>query len=68
MKNILFILFFVYSYSFSQNNNAILGINFGMKKSEIKKEFKSNKEKYTKIDLGGYLWRYYYQKNLFNVK
>jgi len=52
--------------SFSQNNNAILGINFGMTKSEIKKEFKSNKEKYTKIDLGGFLWRYYYQNNSYD--
>jgi hypothetical protein len=50
----------------AQNDNAILGINFGMTKSEIKKEFKANKEEYTKIDLGGYLWRYYYQNNTYD--
>ena len=49
-----------------QSNNAILGINFGMTKSEIKKEFKANKEQYKKIDLGGWLWRYYYQNNTYD--
>jgi hypothetical protein len=60
------VLLFLTTLMYSQSNNAILGINFGMTKSDTKKEFKSNKKKYKKIDLGGYLWRYYYQNNTYN--
>ena len=70
MKKLLLILLLIPFISFAQdlkeNNNAILGINFGMTKTEIKKEFKANKEQYTKIDLGGWLWRYYYQNNSYD--
>jgi hypothetical protein len=65
-KSLILLSFLVTISSFSQNNNAILGINFGMTKSEVKKEFKSNKKEYKKIDLGGYLWRYYYQNNSYD--
>ncbi|GHC66550.1 hypothetical protein [Ulvibacter litoralis] len=67
MKKALILLSILFTVnSFSQKNNAILGINFGMTKSEVKKEFKLNKEKYTKIDLGGFLWRYYHQNNTYD--
>ena len=64
MKNILIILGLLFSLSsFAQDDNVLFDIKFGMTKSEIKKIFKKDKEKYTKIDLGGWLWRYYYQNN-----
>ena len=64
MKNIIYILVFLFTFSsFSQDDNVLFDIKFGMTKSEIKKIFKADKEKYTKIDLGGWLWRYYYQNN-----
>ena len=68
MKKLLFVVLLIPFFSFGQNNNAIFGINFGMTKKEIKAEFKSDKNKYTKIDLGGYLWRYYYQNNSYDEK
>ena len=68
MKKVLLLLLFIPLVSVGQNNNAIFGINFGMTKKEVKAEFKSDKNKYTKIDLGGYLWRYYYQNNSYDEK
>ena len=66
MKKLILLLLLIPLISFGQNNNALLGINFGMTKKEVKAEFKSNKDKYTKIELGGYLWRYYYQNNTYD--
>tara|TARA_B110000046_G_scaffold36053_1_gene39493 strand:+ start:93 stop:614 length:522 start_codon:yes stop_codon:yes gene_type:complete len=68
MKKLLMILMFVPLVSLGQNNSALLGMNFGMTKKEIKKEFKTNKKKYTKVLLGGYFWRHYYQNNSYDEK
>ena len=65
-KTALTVFLFLTTLVFSQNESAILGINFGMTKSETKKEYRSDKKKYKKINLGGYLWRYYYQNNTYN--
>ena len=68
MKNVLFLIFLFCSSIFLGQDNALLGIDFGMTKSEIKKEFNSNKEAYKTIDLGGYYWRLYYQNNTYDSK
>ena len=65
MKN-LFIYFLLAPFFLFSQQNAIAGINFGMSKAEIKKEFNSNKNTYKNINLGGYLWRLYYQNNTYD--
>lgn len=64
-KTTLLVALFCSGFAVGQEN-AILGINFGMTKSEIKKEFNRNKEMYKNIDLGGYYWRFYYQNNTYS--
>lgn len=51
------------SYSQTENQTLLLGLKYGMTKSEAKSEFKKNKDKYTNITLGSYLWRHYHQNN-----
>ena len=58
---------FIPLMSFGQDSqNLILGLNTGMTKKEAVKEFKSNKDKYKEITLGGYYWRHYYQNNSYD--
>ena len=67
MKKLLLLLMFIPLMSFGQDSqNLILGLNTGMTKKEAVKEFKSNKDKYKKVTLGGYYWRHYYQNNTYD--
>ncbi|MDG1342147.1 MAG: hypothetical protein P8P72_03895 [Flavobacteriaceae bacterium] len=66
MKKLLLLLLLPI-FCFSQQN-AFLGIDFGMTKDEIKKEIKLDREKYKSVPIGGYLWRYYYQNNTYDYK
>ena len=68
MKYLITLLFFLFSLNlFSQS--IYLGLKNGMSKSEAKKEFKTNNEQYTNVDLGnGFVWRanqknFIYNKN-----
>ena len=47
----MFILAFLFALN-GYGQAIFKGLNFGMSKSEAKKEFKSNKSIYTNIDIG----------------
>jgi hypothetical protein len=66
MKKSLFILAFLFALN-GYGQAKFKGLNYGMSKSEAKKEFKANKDIYTKIDLGdGVLYRIYQQNFIYD--
>lgn len=66
MKPLYFVIFFSPQFFIGQQS-ALLGIDFGMTKTQVKKEINTNKKTYKKIRLGGYFWRLYHQNNRYNV-
>lgn len=68
MKRIIILLVFL--ISLTANGQAIFkGLNYGMSKSEAKKEFKNNKDSYTNIDIGGgFVYRIYSQNFIYDNK
>ena len=66
MKPLYFVIFFSPQFFIGQQS-ALLGIDFGMTKTQVKKEINTNKKTYKKIRLGGYFWRLYHQYNKYNV-
>ena len=66
MKQVYFIYILLFSLNgFSQP--IYKGLLYGMTKSQAKKEFYSNKEDYTNIDLGnGFIWRMYHQNFIYD--
>jgi len=68
MKRITLLLVFI--ISISVNGQTIFkGLEYGMSKSEAKKEFKKNKEAYTNVDIGGgFIYRIYQQNFIYDNK
>lgn len=66
MKKSLFILAFLFTVN-GYGQTIFKGLNFGMSKSEAKKEFKSNKSNYNNIDIGdGFVYRIYTQNLIYD--
>lgn len=57
MKPLYFVIFFSPQFFIGQQS-ALLGIDFGMTKTQVKKEINTNKKTYKKIRLGGYFGGY----------
>ena len=63
----LFVLLLIPFFSFGQSKSIFKGLEYGMTKSEAKKEFKKNKKDYTTVDIGnGFLYRIYKQNFLYD--
>ena len=63
----LIVLILIPFFSFGQSKSIFKGLEYGMTKSEAKKEFKKNKKDYTTVDIGnGFLFRIYQQNFLYD--
>jgi hypothetical protein len=67
MKKLLYLFLALIFISSSYSQSIYKGLNYGMSKSEAKKEFKKNKTNYTTIDIGNnFFYRIYRQNFIFD--